>query len=153
MPSLGEAAASRPPLTKGSVLTDKLSILVRVDLDSARAQVSTRGHVTTKSIQALYVVVKRANALRENLDLEIDMTHAWVEPDALEQLNKCSRTRHLPVQIDPYQADCRLRVVPPSTAVMTAPAMSAPASAATAGTLTQRTPTSMARTKMAGLAA
>lgn len=94
-------------------MTDKLNILVRVDLDHARAQVLAKGHVTVHSIQALYVVVKRANALKEGLDLELDVTNAVVDPEALEQLQDCSRTHHLPAKIDPYQSHCTLSVLPP----------------------------------------
>ncbi|MEW9872718.1 hypothetical protein [Arthrobacter sp. HS15c] len=94
-------------------MTDKLNILVRVDLDHARAQVLAQGHVTVHSIQALYVVVKRANALKEGLDLELDITKAHVDPEALEQLQDCSRTHHLPAKIDPSQSHCTLSVLPP----------------------------------------
>jgi hypothetical protein len=94
-------------------VTEKLNILVRVDLDHARAQVLAQGHVTVQSIQALYVVVKRANALKEGLDLELDITKARVDPEALEQLQDCSRTHHLPTKIDPHQSHCSIHVLPP----------------------------------------
>ncbi|MDQ0241866.1 hypothetical protein [Arthrobacter bambusae] len=97
-------------------MTDKLNVLVRVDIDCARAKIAAQGRVTTQSIQALYVVVKRANALMEGLALEIDVTRARVEPDALEQLRACSQSHHLPAHIDPYQADCRLSIVAPGDA-------------------------------------
>ena len=101
-------------------LTDKLNILVRVDLDYARAQVSARGHVTIHSIHALYVVVKRANALRKGLELEVDMRNAYVDPDALEQLRTCSKTHHLPVIIDPLQEDCTFSILPPAQPALAA---------------------------------
>ncbi|MDQ0632858.1 hypothetical protein QFZ40_000767 [Arthrobacter pascens] len=120
MSTLDEVAASQPPGRSVAaaeesriVLTDKLSILVRVDLDDARAQVSTKGHVTVHSIHALYVVVKRANALRKGLNLELDMRAAYVDPDALQQLRDCSKTRHLPAIIDPLQEDCTFSILPP----------------------------------------
>ena len=94
-------------------MTEKLNILVRVDLDHARAQVLAQGHVTVHSIQALYVVVKRANSLKEGLDLELDITKAHVDPEALEQLQDCSRTHHLPAKIDPHQSHCSIHVLPP----------------------------------------
>lgn len=92
-------------------MTEKLNVLVRVDMDCARARIAAQGRVTTQSIQALYVVVKRANALMEGLALEIDVTRARVEPDALEQLRACSQSHHLPAHIDPFQADCRLSIL------------------------------------------
>nr|WP_246223758.1 hypothetical protein [Pseudarthrobacter psychrotolerans] len=94
-------------------MTEKLSILVRVDLDEARAQVLARGHVTAKSIHALYSVLKRANSLREGLHLEIDVASASVDPDALDQLKACSRDHHLPLHIDPLQPDCRFSILVP----------------------------------------
>jgi hypothetical protein len=125
LPTLDEAAASRPtrlqrrsrPGEGSNILNDKLNILVRVDLDHARAQVLTKGHVTVHSIQALYVVVKRANSLKEGLNLELDMRAAHVDPEAMEQLRMCSRTHHLPARIDPSQSHCTLRVLPPTKAV------------------------------------
>ena len=121
--TLGEAAASRPPPREGQlrVVTDKFSILVRVDLEDARAQVLAQGHVTAESIRALYVVLNRANNLRTGLDLEIDIRRACVDPEALEQLRGCAVTHHLPLTIDPSQADCRLSILPPITATSAAP--------------------------------
>jgi hypothetical protein len=106
-------------VTQGRLLTlsDKLSILVRVDLDHAKAQVLAKGHVTIHSIQAIYVVVKRANALRHNLVLELDMRHARVDPEALRQLETCSAAHHLPARIDPQQTPCALSILPPRHAV------------------------------------
>ena len=98
------------------LLSEKLSILVRVDLDHARAQVLAKGHITVHSIQALYVVVKRANALKHNLDLELDMRNARVDPEALRQLQACSETHHLPTRIDPQQTHCTLSILEPRRA-------------------------------------
>lgn len=62
------------------------------------------------SIQALYVIIKRANALTPGLTVEIDRTHAIVEADALEQLRACSVSHHLPAHIDPFQPNYRLSI-------------------------------------------
>jgi hypothetical protein len=94
-------------------MTDKLNVLIRVDLDCAHAQIKAKGRVTAQSIHALYVIVKRANALMAGLAVEIDMTHASVEPAALEQLRACSRSHHLPAHIDPGQSKCRLSILTP----------------------------------------
>ncbi|MBU8868553.1 MULTISPECIES: hypothetical protein [Paenarthrobacter] len=92
-------------------MNEKLKVLVSVDLDCARARVAAQGHVTVRSVQALYVVVKRANSLMRGLTLEVDMTGAWVEPDALAQLRACSRSHHLPARIDPHQTECRISIL------------------------------------------
>ena len=70
--------------------------------------------MTAKSLQALYVVVKRANHLKEGLRLVLDVSHARVEPAALEQLRECSATHHLPPAIDPLQSECHLSIVAPA---------------------------------------
>ncbi|WP_427006343.1 hypothetical protein [Pseudarthrobacter sp. H2] len=72
--------------------------------------------MTARSLQALYVVVKRANHLREGLRLVVDVSHARVEPAAMEQLQACSDSHHLPAAIDPMQSECRLSIVAPADA-------------------------------------
>lgn len=70
-----------------------------------------KGHITVHSVNALYVVVKRANSLREGLDLKLDLTHAWVDDEALDMLQNASVTHHLPARIDPQQAPCTISVL------------------------------------------
>ena len=101
---------------QGKHLNDKLRVLVRLDLDCGEAEVAAQGHVTAQSLQALYVVVKRANHLREGLRLVVDVSHALVEPAAMEQLQACSESHHLPASIDPMQSECRLSIVAPADA-------------------------------------
>ena len=69
--------------------------------------------MTVHNIQALYVVVKRANALLDGLVTEVDVSHALVDPLALEQLQASSRSHHLPERIDPLQSECRFSVLLP----------------------------------------
>ena len=95
-------------------MAEKLDVLVRVDLEGAHVQITVQGRVTEQSVQALYVVVKRANALMRGLEMEIDLTRASVAPAALDQLRAYSESRHLPAHIDPLQADCRLSVLAPA---------------------------------------
>lgn len=97
-------------------MNQKLRVLVRLDLDGASAHIEVRGNVTHRSIQALYTVAKRANALLSNMTLVFDLTHAFVEPEALDALRLCSKTRHLPAAVDPDQSDYRLRVIKPAAA-------------------------------------
>jgi hypothetical protein len=92
-------------------LTEKLRVLVRVDLDCATAQVAAQGHVTIKSVQGLYPVMKRAASLMSGLSLELDMTRARIDADALKQLRDCVRSHHLPAHIDPLQSDCRFSIL------------------------------------------
>jgi hypothetical protein len=101
---------------QGKLLNDRLRVLVRLDLDCGQAEVAAQGHVTARSLQALYVVVKRANHLREGLRLVVDVSHARVEPAAMEQLQACSESHHLPATIDPMQSECQFSIVAPAVA-------------------------------------
>ncbi len=94
-------------------MNSKLNIVVRVDLDHAKALVIAKGHITVHSVNALYVVVKRANSLLEGLDLKLDISHARVDEEALEMLHTASETHHLPARIDPQQAPCTISVLAP----------------------------------------
>jgi hypothetical protein len=97
-------------------VTDKLRVLVRVDLDCAKARVAAQGHVSSQSLHGLYDVMKRANSLTAGMALELDVTRAWIEPDALEELWICSRSHHLPAHIDPLQSEYRLTILAPEKA-------------------------------------
>lgn len=109
----GGRSVATPPTEGEAIVTDKLRVLVKVDLDCAQAEIAAQGHVTVESILGLYAVMKRANALMEGLALEIDMTGARIEPDALEQLRECSRSHHLPVHVDPFQSNYRFSILVP----------------------------------------
>ncbi|MBD1544381.1 hypothetical protein G9E11_19475 [Arthrobacter sp. IA7] len=104
-------------------MNEKLRVLVSVDLDGAKAQVKTQGHVTVQSIKGLYDVMKRADSLVPGLALELDMTLAEVEPQAMEELRGCARTHHFPLQVDPLQRNYRFSILAPK---LTAPEIAAP---------------------------
>lgn len=106
-------------------MNSKLNIVVRVDLDHSKAQVIAKGHITIHSVNALYVVAKRANSLKGGLDLELDISGAWVDAEALEMLHAASATRHLPVMIDPDQAPCAISVLADRRHPRTAPRLAA----------------------------
>ncbi|WP_426715285.1 hypothetical protein, partial [Campylobacter coli] len=48
--------------------------------------------------------------------LELDMTRARIEPDALEELWTCARSHHLPAHVDSLQSDYRLSILMPDIA-------------------------------------
>lgn len=103
-----------PVQERRNFVGDKLQVLVRLDVDGAQAKVAAQGHVTVQSVQGLYDVMKRATSLMAGLALELDMTHAQIEPDALEQLHACSQSCHLPPHIDPLQSEYRISILMPS---------------------------------------
>lgn len=55
--------------------------------------------------------MKRANSFMAGMALEIDVSRAWIDPDALEQLRFCELSHHLPPDIDPLQSDYTLTIL------------------------------------------
>ena len=98
---------------KGSVVAgDKLSVVVRVDLDGAQIQIVATGHVTTSSLQALYPIVQRTSSISLGLGVEVDLSQALVEPDALKQLQGYAKFHELPVRVASVRTDRSITVMP-----------------------------------------
>lgn len=95
-------------------MNPKIHVLIRIDRDSNNVQFRVRGSVTGSNVQALYVVARRANSLMPGLALILDVSHARIANDALEELHTCSTTGRLPARIDPLQSDCRISVLGPN---------------------------------------
>jgi hypothetical protein len=96
------------------IMNHKLRVLVSLDLDGGSARITVRGHVSSRSIQALYVVAKRANSIVPGLELLLDISEARVQPEALAQLQASSAAGRLPAAIDPSRAECLLTLLEPA---------------------------------------
>ncbi|MGY3319581.1 hypothetical protein [Arthrobacter sp. TE12232] len=103
--------------------SSRISALVRVDIDGAKAHVRVQGHVTVQSVHGLYDVVQRASSLVSGLALELDVTRAHIEPDAMGELHACAKSHHLPVHVDPPQHDYRITILTPNHAASAAPSL------------------------------
>ncbi|MFI2566114.1 hypothetical protein [Paenarthrobacter sp. NPDC018779] len=79
--------------------SEKLSVVVRVDVDGEQIQIAATGHVTTSSIQGLYPVVQRTKSLGGGLDVEMDLSEAIVDADALDELQVYSELYEVPVRL------------------------------------------------------
>lgn len=85
---------------KGSSLaSDKLSIVVRVDVDGEQIQIAATGRVTTLSLQGLYPVVQRTKSLGRGLGVEMDLSQATIDDDALDQLQGYAALHEVPVRL------------------------------------------------------
>ncbi|MCD4852648.1 hypothetical protein LN996_17670 [Arthrobacter sp. AK01] len=85
---------------KGNTLSsDKLSVVVRVDVDGEQIQIAATGHVTATSLQGLYPVVQRTRSLGGGLGVEMDLTEATVDADALQQLQVFAELYEVPVRL------------------------------------------------------
>ncbi|MFK4641350.1 hypothetical protein [Paenarthrobacter histidinolovorans] len=86
---------------KGSSLaSDKLSVVVRVDVDGEQIQIAATGRVTAMSIQGLYPVVQRTKSLGGGLGVEMDLSEATVDADALDQLKIYAELHEVPVRLN-----------------------------------------------------
>ncbi|MGF6835739.1 hypothetical protein QF015_003937 [Paenarthrobacter sp. TE4293] len=84
---------------KGSALdSEKLSVIVRVDVDGEQIQIAATGRVTALSLQGLYPVVQRTKSFG-GLDVEMDLTEASVDADALDQLKIYAELHEVPVRL------------------------------------------------------
>jgi len=87
---------------KGSTLaSDKLSVIVRVDVDGEQIQIAATGRVTTSSLQGLYPVVQRTKSLGGGLGVEMDLSQATIDQDALDQLQGYAALHAVPVRLAP----------------------------------------------------
>jgi hypothetical protein len=85
---------------KGSTLaSDKLSVVVRVDVDGEQIQIAATGRVTALSLQGLYPVVQRTKSLGGGLGVEMDLSQATIDPDALEQLQGYATLHAVPLRL------------------------------------------------------
>ncbi len=85
---------------KGNTLpSDKLSVVVRVDVDGEQIQIAATGRVTATSLQGLYPVVQRTKGLGGGLDVEMDLTEATVDADALQELQVFAELYEVPVRL------------------------------------------------------
>ncbi|MFJ5957477.1 hypothetical protein ACIQC5_16160 [Paenarthrobacter sp. NPDC092416] len=81
--------------------SDKLSVVVRVDLDGDQIQIAATGRVTAKSLQGLYPVVQRTKSLGGGLAVEMDLSEATIDTDALRQLQVYAELHEMPVRLNP----------------------------------------------------
>ncbi|WP_159700145.1 hypothetical protein [Arthrobacter sp. 18067] len=85
---------------KGNTLpSDKLSVVVRVDVDGEQIQIAATGRVTATSLQGLYPVVQRTKGLGGGLDVQMDLTEATVDADALQELQVFAELYEVPVRL------------------------------------------------------
>lgn len=78
-----------------------------------------RGVVTPANVRALYVVCRRVAAKLPEYEIVVDLTHAPVTADAMEELHEHARRSVLSSGIDGTVTPCRLRIVDPPAVLRT----------------------------------
>jgi len=100
--------------------SDKLDVVVAVDLECNTARIKVKGHVDARNIQALHSVARRANGLTDGLTIVIDLSRASATSEALGQLTGWAQAGTLPGAGGAGGVECVLRVVEPSRAAASA---------------------------------
>lgn len=93
----------------------KIKVLIRINALAELARVDVRGVVTPANIRALYVVCRRVTAKLPGYEIVVDLTHARVTADAIEELHEHARRSIMSSGIDASVTPCRLRIVDPPT--------------------------------------
>ncbi|BCW68705.1 hypothetical protein NicSoilB4_34680 [Arthrobacter sp. NicSoilB4] len=93
----------------------KIKVLIRIDALAESARVDVRGVVTPANIRALYVVCRRVAAKLPGYEIVVDLAHARVTADAIEELHEHARQSVVSSGIDASVTPCRLRIVDPPT--------------------------------------
>jgi hypothetical protein len=97
-------------------MVQKLRVIVRVELGSGSAMIKVLGQLDLYTLIGLYPLIRRTNALRPGLTVEVDLLGAAIEAAALADLRAVSAAGQLPEQADPRLTTCRLRIVEPAAA-------------------------------------
>ncbi|MET1020582.1 MAG: hypothetical protein ABWX69_00070 [Arthrobacter sp.] len=88
-------------------------MLIRIDAVEESARVNVRGVVTPANIRALYVVCRRMAAKLPGYEIVVNLAHARVTAEAIEQLHEHARRSVVSSGIDASVTPCQLRIVDP----------------------------------------
>lgn len=91
----------------------RIRVLIRIDATEESARVYVRGVVTTANLKAVYVVCRRVAAKLPGYELVVDLAHARVTADAMEELHEHASRAVVSSGIDSSVTPCRLRIVDP----------------------------------------
>ena len=91
----------------------RIRVLIRVDALEESARVNVRGVVTPANIRALYVVCRRVTAKLPGYEIVVDLAHARVTAEAIEELHEHASRSVVSSGIDASVTPCRLRIVDP----------------------------------------
>lgn len=89
---------------------EKLQLVMKVEPDCPAACIVVRGRISTRNILVIFAVARRINAAVPGAAISVDLGHASITDDALEQLRDVSKNSMLPISVDPARLPCRLRI-------------------------------------------
>jgi len=97
----------------------KLKVLIRLDAGAETARIEVHGVVTVANVRALYVVCRRVTSKLPLFELVLDLAHARVSAQAIDELRERARVSRLYSGIDASETPCRLRLVDPLVIIKT----------------------------------
>ncbi|WP_261608352.1 hypothetical protein [Paenarthrobacter aurescens] len=89
----------------------KLQLVVKVETAFPAACIIVRGQISTRSILVIYAAARRINAAVPGADIAVDLGHAGIAAEALEQLMDVADRGLLPDSVDPSRLPCHLRIL------------------------------------------
>ena len=97
----------------------RIKVLIRIDALEESARVVVRGVVTPANVRAIYVVCRRVSTKLPGYEIVVDLSHAPVTVDAMEELQEHARRSVVSSGIDGSLTPCRLRIVDPPAVLNT----------------------------------
>lgn len=91
----------------------RMRVLIRIDAVEKSARVNVRGVVTPANIRALHVVCRRVASKLPGYEIVVDLAHARVTAEAMDDLHEHARRSVVSSGIDNSVTPCRLRIVDP----------------------------------------
>ncbi|MDR6436687.1 hypothetical protein J2790_001808 [Paenarthrobacter nicotinovorans] len=95
---------------KDATISGKLQLVVKVEPDYPAVCIIVGGRVSTRNILVIFAVARRINAAVAGAAISVDLGHASITDDALEQLRDVAKNGLLPLSVDPARIPCRLRI-------------------------------------------
>lgn len=92
----------------------KLKVLVRLDVDRHVAHIQIRGNITARNLGAVYALARRANTVIDGLAVILDLRHAVVGEEPMEELHQACDQGRLPSAVGSPAVPCRLKVLEPA---------------------------------------
>lgn len=94
----------------------KLSVLVRLDVDTGAAHIRVGGNVTDRNLGAVFGVARRASTVTGGAAVVLDLSRARVDAVPLKNLQMACSTGELPPANGSPAVPCRLAVMEPAAA-------------------------------------
>ncbi len=91
----------------------RLKVIIRIDAERDSTRIEVHGIVTAENVRALFVVTRRVAHRLPAHEIVIDLAHARVSAQAIEELRERARLSSVHSPVGASETPCRLRLVDP----------------------------------------